>query len=83
MSTTLPCFNIPGLRAAAAKEQSDSKSGSLPNSTSNTELTGEERIGSSKSSYAASVPKTFDAPENCELFGTLSGQDGTQLLRGA
>ena len=43
---------------------------------------GGEGIGSSKSSYAASVPETFDAPENRELFGTLGGQDGTQLLGG-
>ena len=40
-------------------------------------------IGSGKSSYAASVPETFDAPKNRELFGTLGGRDGTQPLRGA
>ena len=84
MFTTSPCFNIPGFRAAAAKEQSDSERGFLPNSIPpNTELTGREGIGSSKSSYAAWVPETFGAPENPELFGTLGGQDGPQLLRGA
>ena len=84
MSTTLPCFNMPGFRAAVAKEQSDSKEGFPPNSFSpTTELRGGEEIGSSKSSYAASsVPKTFDALEKCELFGTLGEQGGTQLLRG-
>ena len=43
---------------------------------------GGEAIGYSKSSYAASVPETFDAPGNRELFRTLGGQDGTQLLSG-
>ena len=83
MSTSLPCFNMPGFRAAATKEQTDLIRDFLPNSISpNSELTGGEGIGSSKSSYAASVPETFDAPENCKLLGTLGGQDGTQLLKG-
>ena len=43
---------------------------------------GGEAIGYSKSSFAASVPETFDAPGNRELFRTLGGQDGTQLLSG-
>ena len=72
MSTTSPCFNMPGFRAAAAKKQSGSKRGSLPNSIPpNTELRGGEWIGSSKSSYATSVPGTFDALESLELFGML------------
>ena len=75
---------MPGFRAAAAKEQSYSKRGFLPNSIfPNTELTGGEGIGSGKPSYATSVPETFDAPKNRELFGTLGGRDGTQPLRGA
>ena len=83
MSMSLPCFNMPGFRAAAAKEQPDLIRVFLPNSSSpNTELTGGEGIRYSKSSYAASAPETFDAPKNCKLFGTLGGQDGTQLLRG-
>ena len=84
MSTTLLFINMPGLRAAAGKNQSDSKRGFLPNSIApNTGLTGEEGVGSSKPSYAASVPETSDAPENREMFGTLGAQDDTQLLRGA
>ena len=84
MPTTLPCFNLPGNRAAATEEQSDQKSGFLSNSISpKTELMGGEGIDASKSSHAASAPETFDAPENRELFGTLGGQDGTQLLSGA
>ena len=72
-----------GFRAAAVKKQSDSKRGFLPNSIfPNTELTGGEGIGSSKSSRAASVPETFDALETCKLLGTLRGKDGTQLHRG-
>ena len=72
MFTTLPCFNMPGFRAAAAKKQSDSKGGFIPNSISpNTELRGDQEAGSNKSSYAVSVPETFDALENRELFGTL------------
>ena len=75
---------MPGIRATAVKNQPDSKRGFFPNSIfPNTELTGGEGIGSSKSPYAATVPETFDALKNCELFGTLDGQDGTQLLRGA
>ena len=74
---------MPGFRAATVKKQSDSNKGFVPNSISpNTELTGGEGIGSSKFLYAASNPETFDALENRELFGTLGGQDGTQLLRG-
>ena len=62
---------MPGFRAAAVNEKSDSKRGFLPNSIPpNTELRGVEGKGSSKSSYAASVHETFDALENCELFGT-------------
>ena len=73
------------IQTAAAKEQSGSKRGFLQNSISpNTELTGGGGgIGSRKSSYTVSVPETFDAPENHELFGSLDGQDDTQLLRGA
>ena len=48
----------------------------------NTELTGGEGIGSSKSSRAASVAETFDAIENCEMLGTLGGENSTQLRRG-
>ena len=86
MSTTLPCFNMPGFRAVAAKEQSDSKRGSLPNSfPPNTELRGGEWIGSSTSPYAASVPGTFDALESLQLFGTLrtygDEEGGRRLLR--
>ena len=63
---------MPGFRAAAVNEKSDSKRGLLLNSIPpNTELRRVEGKGSSKSSYAASVPETFDALENCELFGTL------------
>ena len=84
MSATLPWFNMPEFRTAAAKEQSGSKRGFLPNSISpNTELTGGEGVGSRKSSYTVSVPETFDAPENHELFGSLDRQDDSQLLRGA
>ena len=46
---------------------------------------GGEGIGSSKLSYPTSVPETFDAPRNRELFGTLETlceQGGTQLLSG-
>ena len=86
MSTTLACFNMPGFRVAVAKEQSDSKRGFLPNSFSpNTELRGGEGIGFSESSYAASVPATFDALENLERFGTLGTlckEGRTQLFRG-
>ena len=79
----LVCFNITGFRTVAAKETSDSKRGFLPNSIfPSTELPGGEGIGSSRSSCAASVLETSDAPENRELFGTLGGQGGTQLLRG-
>ena len=75
MSTTLPCFNMPRFRAVAAKEQSDSKRGFLPNSISpNTELEEGEGIGSSKSSYAASVPETFDAPQNRNYSERLVGK---------
>ena len=57
------------------------KQGFLPNSIfPNTELTGGEGVGSSKSPYTASVPETFDALENRVLFGILGGKDGTQLL---
>ena len=83
----IPCFNRPGFRVAAAKEQSDSKRGFLLNSIStNTELRGGEGIGFiNKSSYAASVPGTFDALESLELFGilgTYGDEEGcTQLLR--
>ena len=75
MSTALPCFNMPGFRAAAAKNQFDSKRGFFPNSFfPNMELTGGEGIGSSKLSYA--VPEKFDAPEtvNCSeyLVGTMA-----------
>ena len=57
--------------------------GFLPDSISlNIDLMEGEGIGSSKSSHAASVPETFDALKNRELFGTLGGQDGTQRLRG-
>ena len=70
---------MPGFRAAAAEEKYDSKRGFLPNSIPpNTALPGGEEIGSSKPS--ASVPETLDAPEDRELFGTLGGQDGTQML---
>ena len=72
-----------GFRAAAVKKKSDSNRGFLPNSiSSNTELTWGGGIGSSKSPYTESVPEIFDALENRELFGTLGGKDGTQLLRG-
>ena len=83
----IPCFNRPGFRVAAAKEQSDSKRGFLLNSISpTTELRGGEGIGFiNKSSYAASVPGTFDALESLELFGILGTygdeEGGTQLLR--
>ena len=83
----IPCFNRPGFRVAAAKEQSDSKRGFLLNSISpNTELRGGEGIGFiNKSSYAASIPGTFDALESLELFGILGTygdeEGGTQLLR--
>ena len=74
---------MPGFRAAAVKEKSDSKRGCLPNSIApSTELRGVEGKASSKSSYAASVPKTFDALENRELFRTRDEQGGTQLLKG-
>ena len=74
---------MPGFRAAAVKKQSDSNRSFLPNSIfPDTELTGGEEIGSSKSPYTASVPETFDALENRVLFGTLGGKDGTQLLGG-
>ena len=60
MSTTLPCFNMPGFRAVAAKEQSYSKRGFFTSSIFPIiELTGGEGVGSSKSSYAASVPKNL------------------------
>ena len=75
---------MPGFRAAAAKEQSDSKGGVLPNSIShNTELREGEGIGSNKLSYAASA-ETFDRLEIRELsgtLGTLCKEGGTQLLR--
>jgi hypothetical protein len=55
---------MPGFRAAADKKQSDSIWGFLPISIfPNTEPTGGEGIGSSKSSCAASVPEIFDALE--------------------
>ena len=61
------------------------KKGFLPNSIPpNTELRGGEWIGSSKSSYAAPNPGTFDALASLELFGTLrthGDEGGTQLLR--
>ena len=72
------------VQGGRCKKKSDSNKGFLPNSLfPNTELTGGEGIGSSKSPYTASVPETFDALEDRELFGTLGGQDGTQPLRGA
>ena len=84
ISLTLACFSKPRLGGAAVKKQPDSNKGFLPNSiSSNTELTGGKGINSSKPPYTASVPETFDALENCELFGTLGRKDSTQLLRGA
>ena len=74
---------MPGFRAAAVKEKSNLNRGFLPNSIPpNTELRGVEGKGSGKSSYAASVPDTFDALKNLELFGTLHEQGRTQLLKG-
>ena len=62
MFTTLPCFNMPRFRAVAARLEK----GFHPDSISpNTELMGGEGVSSSKSSYAASVPATFDALVNC------------------
>ena len=71
------------VQGGRCQKRSDSNRDFLPNSISpNTELTGGEGIGSSKSPYTASVPQTFDALENRVLFGTLWEKDGTQLLRG-
>ena len=70
------------VQGGRCQKQSDPSRGFLPNSFSpNTELTGGEGIGSSKSPYTASVPQTFDALENRVLFGTLGEKDGTQLVR--
>ena len=77
---------MPGFKGAAAKEHYDSKRDFLPNSiSSNTELMGRDGIGSSKSSYAASILETLDALESRELFETLRTlceQGGSQILKG-
>ena len=72
------------VQGGRCKNKSGSNRDFLPISIyPNTELAGGDGIGSRKLPYATSVPKTFDALENRELFETFGELDGTQLLRGA
>ena len=83
LSTALPCFSMPGFRAAAVKKQSNSKRGFLPNSIfPNTELTWGKGSGSVKSSHAVSVLETFDAFEKCELLEHYRGERRHTAIQG-
>ena len=86
MSATLTSFHMPGFRAPAANNIQIQKGVSPELILPQHGIKGGKRIGSSKSSYAAWVPETFDALKKLEMFGMLPmrcEEGGPQLLRGS